>query len=383
MSGVTEISSPEIGRINGPYLTLAVAGGGTGGHVYPGVAVAEEVRKRGGEVFFIGTKHGLESAIVPAAGFPLHTLPASPMLRGHPLQNFGSIFTNLRGVSAARGILTVLRPDVILGTGGYVSFAACLAARSLGVPVVLHEQNAVPGMANRYLSRIAACMLTSWTGGASGKYSGVRQECLLPGAVRVGMPVRAAFRVADRRTARAGLGIAADEKLVVVFGGSRGARSLNDAVSAWLIRSPSCTVIWATGADHVESCRAAAINAGTRVRVMPYIDRMPEILPAADLAVTRAGAMTLAELALCGVPSVLVPYPHATEDHQTANARALVDAGAAVLVSDQEIKDRLPNVVADLLADHDRRASMAAASRSLGNLEAAAEIVDILEELIK
>lgn len=358
-------------------MKLVIAGGGTGGHVYPGIAVAEEVRARGGEVIFFGTERGLESRIVPASGFPLCLVPACGFLRGRPLQNLSAAVTNARGVAEARRRLSVIRPDVVLGMGGFASFAAGAAARMLGIPLVVHEQNAVPGLANRVLARVAAETLTSWAGATPGSGRASR---------RVGLPVRAAFRAADPAAARAALGIPAGRILVVVFGGSRGARSLNEAVAGW-IRSPEFSsagisaleLLWATGTDHVESCRAVAAAAGDRVRLVPYIERMAEVLPAADLAVTRAGAMTLAELALCGVPSILVPYPHATGDHQTANARALVEAGAAVLVPDGVIAARLGGEVAALAADSARRVEMSRAARSLGNPKAAAEIADILE----
>ncbi len=362
-------------------MKLVIAGGGTGGHVYPGIAVAEEVRSRGGDVVFVGTERGLESRIVPAAGFPLLIVPACGFLRRRPIQNAGAVIENGRGVFAARRHLLDFRPDVVLGMGGFASFAAGAAARHLGIPLVIHEQNAVPGLANRVLARMATRILTSWTGAVPG---GTR------GTTRVGLPVRAAFRTLDssatRARARIALELAEDDLLVVIFGGSRGARSLNEAVAAW-ISSPSFTgtagirVLWATGSDHVDAFRAAAAAAGPRVRVVPYIERMPEVLPAADLAVTRSGAMTLAELAACGVPSILVPYPYATGDHQTANARSFVNAGAAILVPDAALSARLGDAIADLVAHPERRRAMAEAAGTQGNPQAAAEIADILETL--
>lgn len=364
-------------------MKLVIAGGGTGGHVYPGIAVAEEIRSRGGKVVFIGTERGLESRIVPAAGFPLLLVPASGLLRRRLFQNIGALVVNGRGVIAARRHLLGSRPDVVLGMGGFASFAAGAAARLLGIPLVIHEQNAVPGLANRVLTRFAARTLTSWAGAEPGREGR---------SIRVGLPIRAAFRSADpdaaRQAARASLGLHPDERLVVIFGGSRGARSLNDAVAAWLASPsfaavPRLIVLWATGVDHVESFRPAAVAAGPRLRLVPYIERMPEILPAADLAVTRSGAMTLAELTLCGIPSILVPYPYATGDHQTANARALVDAGAAVLVPDDVISARLGETIADLVENPGRRRVMASAARKLGNPQAAVEIADILETLAR
>lgn len=364
-------------------MRLVVAGGGTGGHIYPGIAVAEEVRQRGGEVVFFGCERGLETRLVPAAGFPLCIVPARGFVRGRPLQNLGAAWSNARGVLEARRRLATFRPDVVLGMGGFASFAASAAAPMLGIPLVLHEQNAVPGLANRVLGRVASMTLTSW--GTAGVAERERTR-------RVGLPVRAAFRRMDRaaarRTARAALGISEDEPVVVAFGGSRGALSINRALAAWMgspgwrrCAEQGALLIWATGGDHLESFRHAATQGGERVRIVPYIEDMPALLPAADLAVTRAGAMTLAELAACGIPSVLVPYPHATADHQTANARALVEAGASTLVADAHLAESLGPEIERLLAEPALRRSMGEAAAALGNPGAATEIADILERL--
>ncbi len=358
-------------------MRIAIAGGGTGGHVYPGVAVAEEIRRRGGEAFFLGTQRGLESRIVPASGFELVTLPAAPFDRRRFWRLPGTIAENGRGLVTAREILRRRRPALVLGMGGYVSAAACLAARWQGLPLLLHEQNAVAGLANRWLARYARVCLSAWHDEGDPRW-----PCRV---VRVGLPVREAFFLSDRASARARLGLGADDRVLLVFGGSRGAASLNRSMEkiALKLAAGGVTVLWAAGAEQYEAAARGLPATHERVRLVPYIDDMPSYLRAADLAVTRAGAMTVAEIAACGAPSVLVPYPLATDDHQTANARFLVDAGAAELIPDAEVTKRLYDTVTALMGDTGRLAAMSAAAAALSRRDAAARIADILEEIAR
>lgn len=341
-------------------MKLAIAGGGTGGHVYPGIAIAEEICRRGGEVFFIGTAAGMESAIVPKSGYRICTLAAAPIKRGQIFQNVKALVVTLRGFFDALSILRREKPDVVLGMGGYVSFAGCIAARRIRIPVALHEQNAVSGLANRLLTGIAATVMKSWGAGA------------------VGLPIRSAFNRISREEARKAFGVSQEARVLLVFGGSRGAASINEAMKTVIPRLCDVTVLWATGAGHYE--KAAYLQSPT-IRVVPYLDDMPAALAAADLAVTRAGAMTLAELAASGVPSILVPYPHATADHQTANAKAFVDAGASEMIRDAELAERLYDKIMATLNDQEKLEAMKARARTLANPGAASQIADILEGL--
>jgi UDP-N-acetylglucosamine--N-acetylmuramyl-(pentapeptide) pyrophosphoryl-undecaprenol N-acetylglucosamine transferase len=357
-------------------LKVGITGGGTGGHVYPGIAVAEEIVRRGGEAFFVGTERGLESRIVPGAGFRLVTIPAAPVLRDKFARNLANALVNARGLAAAIGVLRREEADIVLGTGGYVSFATCFAARLLGTPVVLHEQNAVAGLANRALARVASVVLTAWDLDARPLGTHARRVC-------VGLPVRTDFSRFTRDAARRRLGIGADERVLVIFGGSRGAASLNAAAEAALSRweEAGVTVIWGTGGDHYDQIGRRLAGAIRRARVLPYIDDMPSALAAADLAVTRAGAMTLAELWATATPSILVPYPHATADHQTANALRSESAGAGVMIPDAKVAERLYDEVGALLSDRERLSRMSQKARLLGRRDAAEQIVDILEEV--
>jgi UDP-N-acetylglucosamine--N-acetylmuramyl-(pentapeptide) pyrophosphoryl-undecaprenol N-acetylglucosamine transferase len=357
-------------------MRILIAGGGTGGHIYPGIAVAEEITRRGGEAVFAGAAAGLETRIVPLAGFELRLVRAAPILRGRPFQNLVAMAHLAAGLDDARRLLRDLRPDAVLGMGGWVSAPTCLAARLAGIPVAIHEQNAAPGLANRLIARFASLVMTSWPDSAGG---------LVPGrAVRVGLPVRAAFASIDRATARRRLGVVEAARLVVVFGGSRGAASINRAVAAAAGRfaDAGLTLLWATGEAHYAVLREELGPETPRLTLVPYLEEMPAALRAADLAVTRAGAMTLAELAASGAPAILAPYPHATGDHQTANARAHAVSGAAEMICDAELSARLYDLVVELMAAPERLARMAAASLALARPRAAAEIVDRLEKMM-
>lgn len=351
-------------------MKLALSGGGTGGHIYPALAVAEEMAARGWEIVYLGTESGLESSVVPAAGIRFRSFTARALHRGRVLALPLALLAALRGWCEARALLAGEKPQALFATGGFVSVPAALAAWSRGIPIVIHESNAVPGLANRLLAVFARRVLVCWDEPDAKR-------------VNVGMPFRRGFGLAGREEARRRLGLAPSDRLLLVFGGSRGARSLNQALLAMAERLAGITVFWATGRDEFTAVRRhwpGEVPGG--IRLMPYIENMPEVMPAADLAVTRAGAMTLAELAAAGVPAVLVPYPHAAAGHQLANARRYAAAGAGVVVEDHELMERLPAEIDRLLADGSARAAMAAAAGKLARPHAAREIATIIEEVV-
>ncbi len=349
----------------GGRLRILVTGGGTGGHVYPGLAVADELRRAVPDldVRFAGTRRGLESVLVPRAGYRLHTVPASG-LRGLGARGRLLFVLNfVLGVLRAVGLLMAWRPVVVLGTGGYVGGPVMLAARLLGVPCALQEQNAVPGSANRLVGRWARRVYLGFAEAA---------RWFRPAAgVVTGNPVRSAF-VADPDPVAAGR----SPGRVLVFGGSRGARTLNLALAAaapvWRDRS-DLELLIQTGVEMRDEVAAAWSGvSGERVRVVSYIEDMPAALAWADLAVCRAGAMTLAELQAAGRPAVLVPFPHATDDHQTANAEACCRAGAARLLVDGDCDGAtLTAMVDELLQDPQGLVGMGRAARGLARPRAA------------
>lgn len=362
-----------------PGTWVLIAGGGTAGHLLPGLAVARELVARGHDpaaVHFVGARRGIEAELVPAAGFDITLLPGRGVQRRLTLENLGALWGLVRAMGMAVGLVRRRRPAVVLTLGGFASVAVALAAVLWRVPLVVAEQNARAGAANRLVARRAAACAVPFA------------ETDLPRAVVTGNPVRdeilAAGRQRDVAAARRELGLPEDRVVIVAFAGSLGSRRLNAAVEgaaeAWSDRS-DLAIHHVVGARDWDT-RNTPDTDGLCYRAVRYESRMDLALAAADLVVSRSGGTTVAELAVVGVPSVLVPLPIATRDHQTANAGPLVRAGAAVLVPDDELDaDRLVREVAQLLADGpDGLARRAAAARSLGRPDAAAAVADLVED---
>lgn len=358
-----------------------VAGGGTAGHVLPGIAIAQALVARGHDpatIHYVGSERGIESRLVPEAGFGLTLLPGRGIQRRLTLANVGAVIGLARAFVMAFALVARRKPRVVVALGGYASVACALAAAGQRVPIVVHEQNAVPGLANRVVARLARASAVS--------VDGTR----LPRPVVTGNPVRAALleidRADDAGDARTALGLPADRKVVAVFGGSLGARRINlavvDALTTWADRR-DLAIRHAVGErdwDLVQSRLPTLPDGGLVYQPVRYEDRMDLVLSACDLAVCRAGATSVAELAVLGVPSVLVPLPGAPGDHQGANGRVLERAGAAVLVPDDELdRDRFVEVVGQLLGDPARLAAMAKAAATLGRPDAADRVADLVE----
>ena len=358
---------------------VVIAGGGTAGHVLPGLAVARALVASGvpaAGIVFVGSARGLEAELVPAAGFEVVLLPGRGVQRRWTRDNIGAIWGLIRAFVTMIGWVRRERPRAVLSLGGYASVAASLAAVLWRVPIVVTEQNAAAGSANRLIGRFARSCSVPVPGTD------------LPHAVVTGNPVRAeVLAVAehrDRDAACVALGIDPRRRVIAAFAGSLGARRINEAVmgmvGAWSERSDLAVhhVLGARDWDALERPEPPA--GGIAYRGVRYEDHMELVLAAADVAVCRAGGTTVAELAVGGGPSVLVPLPIAPRDHQRANAAALVDAGAAVLVTDGDMStERLVAVLGDLL-DHDRLPDMARAAASLGRPDAASAVAELVLE---
>ena len=338
----------------------------------PALAVADTLRDSGARVEFIGGERA-EAELVPAAGYPFHALRVAGLHRSHPLLAARAVALAARASGRARGLLRRIGADVVMGGGGYVAGPVGLAARSLGLPLVLTEADSHLGVANRLLAPLASRVFLAFPleGREGGKYA------------VVGRPVPAATLAADRAAARRRFGLEPDEPCLLVFGGSLGARRLNDAaLEAFGTVSP-CAVLHACGRrDHAQLVdRLAATGNPAHYRLHPYIEPFADALAAADLVAARAGGSVL-ELAAAGLPSILVPYPHATADHQRGNARYMAEAGAAVVVPDGELDGpRLAREVATLLGAPTRMSEMANAARAVARPDAAARIAHALLEL--
>lgn len=359
-----------------------VAGGGTAGHVLPALSAARALMARGHPpetLHLVGSARGIEARLLPEAGLGVTLLPGRGIARRLTVDNVGAVAGLVRAVAQALGLVARLRPAVVLSVGGYASVPCSVAAVLLRVPLVLHEQNAVPGLANRLAGRFARASAVSFEGTP------------LPRAVLTGNPVRREVLEVDRSPAgqaraRAELGLPVAARVVAVFGGSLGARRVNEAtfglVRAWAGRE-GVAVRHAIGSRDWAGVARRLPRPGPGGLVyqpVEYEDRMPLLMAAADVAVCRAGGTTVAELAAVGAPSVLVPLPGAPHDHQTANASALVRAGAAVLVPDAELTaDRLASELDALLGDPPRLEHMAGAARRVGRRDAAERVAELVE----
>lgn len=349
---------------------MVVAGGGTGGHLFPGLAVAEEARRRGGQVLVVGSPYGIEARVVPSTGFELRLLPIRG-LRGRGLRGLVQFAAQApRALASAWKLVGGFRPDVVLGVGGYASVPMVCAAWMRRVPAVLLEVNAHPGLATRVLSRLAQAVCTSFP----------EAEQFLPRGVArcTGTPVRDLRRDAQVR----------DDTTftLLLFGGSQGAHKINiEAVAAVGLlgaRIAGLDVIHQTGANDYETVASAYQKAGIKAEVHPFIHDMGAAYARADLVVCRSGS-TVAELTALGKPAILIPYPYAADDHQRANAESLEKRGAAEVILDRELtSDLLAQRVLALAEDRSRLASIARSARELGRPEAAAAVLEVCESVV-
>ena len=343
--------------------TILIMAGGTGGHIFPALAVADELKSRGWQVVWLGSRAGMEARIVPDHGYQIEWLRFGG-LRGKGPVRLALLPLNLLIAfwQSARVIFRV-RPDVVLGMGGYVSFPGGMMAALFLRPLVVHEQNAVAGLANKVLAMVADRVLTGFPG-------------VLARAVCTGNPVRKAISALEAPETR--LSSRSGTLRLLVVGGSLGAKPLNETVPAALAILPEHTrpsVVHQSGRQHLEALRSAYQKTGVKADVVAFIDDMAEAYLRADLVVCRAGAITVTELAAAGIASVLVPLPHAVDDHQTANARFLADHEAAVLIPQRELTARR---LADVIRSFTRESlsQMASKARALGRPKAAEDVAD-------
>lgn len=345
-----------------------VMAGGTGGHIFPGLAVADTLRQRGWRVHWLGNASGMEATLVPPHGFPFETIDFSGV-RGKGFATLALL--PLRLLKAFWQSIVVIRrvkPDVVVGLGGYIAFPAGMMSVLLGKPLVLHEQNSVAGMVNKVLAGVADRVFTAFPG-------------VLKKAQWVGNPLRVEFlQQPDPATRFAGR---SGPLRVLVLGGSLGAKALNDTVPRALAlisveRRPQ--VIHQSGARQIDALRANYETAGVQAELTPFIDDTARAFAEADLVICRAGASTVTEIAAVGAPALFVPFPAAVDDHQTANARFLVDQGAGLLLAQ---KDMTSERLADLLQKIERSTlvSYGLEAKKLEKLDAAARVADACEEL--
>ncbi len=344
-------------------MKVVIAGGGTGGHLFPGIAIAETLKAEyDAEVLFVGTESGIESREVPKAGFNLETIEVAGLKRVGPIQFLKSLLAIPRALLQSVNILRRFGATAVIGVGGYASGPLVLMAAMLGIPTAICEQNSVPGLTNKILSKFVKRIFCSFE---KSKEYFPPQKCEM-----AGNPVRQSF-LAGRSQARGGL--------IFTFGGSQGAKILNDNVPAALglikKRGHNITAIHQTGRSGFDEVQVAYNNVEVAAEVTTFIDKMAETYLKADIVICRAGATSCAELTALGVPAILIPFPFAADDHQRHNAIDLAEAGAALILEQTDLTpERLADQIEELLTERHRRDAMAKAARDKGKPDAGAVI---------
>lgn len=346
-----------------PRDAVLIMAGGTGGHVFPALAVADELRRAGQPVLWLGTHEGLEAKVVPAAGLPVAWVKVRGLRGKGVMRLLGAPFMLAGALWQAGRVLLRARPRAVLGMGGFVTGPGGFMAWLLRRPLLIHEQNSIAGLTNRLLAPLAARVLVAFPDALPAGVHPVHTGNPVRGAITEVMPPR------ERFAARSG------RSRLLVLGGSLGAQALNETLPQALAQLPAeqrPEVRHQSGVKHIDAARAAYARAGVEAQIDAFVEDMAAAYAWADLVVCRAGALTIAELTAVGVGAILVPFPFAVDDHQTGNARYLVEAGAALLIPQSELNaDALAALLRDLFADRARLLSMAEAARALARPDAA------------
>ena len=361
-------------------MKVFLAGGGTSGHIHPAVAIADELKKQdpSAEVLFCGTEKGLEAQIIPKMGYPFKVIRAAQLPMKISKKTFTAVKEFLAGRKMCRKLLRENRPDVVVGTGGFVCSPLIAAAHKEKVPILLHEQNAFPGRSNRMMSKYAGTVCTSFPN--LDHYFNKKAKIVF-----TGNPIRGVFSTVDRDACRTKLGLTINDTLILAMGGSLGARTVNSAIVelAKAITDPNVKIILSVGKQRYKEVMEEAKNWPKSIEVFEYIQDPETYLAACDLFIGRAGAITCAEVQAVGAPSVLIPYPYAAQDHQTYNAKTFEDAKAGILLPDDQAVEKLPGIVTELLADKERLTNMRKNARELAIYDAASRIVDEVKALAR
>lgn len=363
-------------------MRIVVSGGGTGGHIYPALALIREINQEEDQAQFlyIGTENGLESKLVGRENIPFKSIFITGFKRKFSLDNFKTIYRFIKGVKDSKRMLKEFKPDVVIGTGGYVCGPVVYAAAKLGIPTIIHEQNSVPGLTNKFLSRyvdrIAVC------------FEEAKQYFPTEKVVMTGNPRASEVVNQDGAKGKRSVGLNPNVPAVLIFGGSRGARPINEAVLKSLVQisEKPYQVLYVTGDVHYDEVKTEVEILGNpeNVIIKPFIHNMPEVLAGIDLTVSRAGATTLAELTALGIPSILIPSPYVTNNHQEKNARALSDHGAAELVLESELNSaKLIEKIDSILMQPQKLMKMGVAAKKLGVPDSAQRLLNVIKEIKK
>ncbi len=341
-------------------MKAIIAAAGTGGHINPGIAIANKIKeKEKSNIMFIGTNRGLENDLVPRAGYELKTIDAHGIERKLTVQNFKNLYATYKSIGEARKILEQFRPDVVIGTGGYICVPVVLAAKRLNIPVILHESNAFPGVAIKLFKKKADKILVGFKD-AKDRLDGANNVVVTGNPVKI---KKLNLTEEEKQKIKNEIGIKNNKPIVLVFGGSQGAQSINRSFMEIIVnkKNKDYQIIWAVGPGQYDEIKTKLdevnvnINNIESVKIVPYIYNMEEVMNACDLVVCRSGAMTITEVATVGKPAVFIPYPYATENHQEYNARVLEKVGAAKIILNKDLNSEvLSNTIQDIIRDKNK-----------------------------
>lgn len=368
-------------------MKVIIAGGGTAGHINPGIAIAKKIQKEHpkAEILFVGTHRGLERNLVPKEGFHIEMITVSGFRRKLSMDTFKSVKELFQGLYQANQIIRKFRPDLVIGTGGYVCGPVVFQAAMMNIPTMLHEQNVYPSVTNRILSRFVRKIAISFEECTKYFTSKVKDKLIL-----TGNPIRPQIFETTKKQGLLNLGFVEDKPVILVFGGSQGAEKINEAVIAMIekiVDSPKVQILFSVGQANydriMETFKHKKVYLPKEIKVVPYIYNMNDALAAADLAIVRAGALTIAELTALGIPSIMIPLPSATNNHQYHNAKVLEKQGAALLIEQKHLSGQiLYDKVMHLVKDRSALEKMGINSKCIGITNADKKIYEVIEQVL-
>lgn len=362
-----------------------LSGGGTGGHIYPAISIANRIKDEypDVEILFVGTEKGIESEIVPKSGFELKTVTVQGFNRKIDLENIKRVFRLFKGMEQARRVIKKFKPDVVIGTGGYVSGPVLFNASMKKIPTIVHEQNSFPGVTNKILAKTVTKVLTSFEDSHKRFPESTRDKLVF-----TGNPVRKEILIARKDNARKNLGISEDKKMVLCYGGSGGSRKINNAMKLLIknMVNEDVAFVFATGTKFYDEFieEIGNMNLKPYQKVVPYLEDMANALAASDLVIGSAGAISLAEITALGKPSVIIPKAYTAENHQEYNAKSIEKQGGGVCILEKELTpEKLNTTVFKLLGDREALIDMSRASKDIGKPEAIDLIFDEVMKIVK
>ena len=371
-------------------MKAIIAAAGTGGHINPGIAIANEIKEKepNSDIVFIGTDRGLENDLVPRAGYELKTINAHGIERKITFQNFKNLYATFKSIGEAKKILENFKPDVVIGMGGYICVPTVIAAKKLNIPVVLHESNAFPGIAVKLFKKKADKILVGFED-AKKRLDNAENVIVTGNPVKI---KKLALTENEKNKVINDLGLNSNKPIVLVFGGSQGAKSINKSFIEIIVnkKNKNYQIIWAAGPNQYNEIKKQLaevhlnIDEIENVKIVPYIYNMEEVMNVCDLVVCRSGAMTITEVAVVGKPAIFIPFPFATENHQEYNAKVLENVGAAKIILDKDLNSEiLGNTIGNIVSDKNKLIQMAMNANKVAMPKVEEKIYEEIKKVIK